>query len=140
MPESTESTERVAPVTSSAWSQAERKLWLSRTAPEILETAEVGEIDLSTGSPPFPVSPEVRKAITARVGELEHLSYPPTNGAADLRAAIAEFDRRHLGAFYDADGVVITYGAMQALSNVIGAMTSPGEEVLLPAPSRSTTS
>ncbi len=120
--------------TSAAWTRAERKFWLSRTAPEILETAEAGEIDLSTGSPPFPVSPEVKRAITARVGELEHLSYPPTNGAENLRAAIAEFDHKHLGALYKADQVVIAYGAMQALSNVIGAMTSPGDEVLLPAP------
>jgi aspartate aminotransferase len=125
MPESTET---------SAWSETARKLWRSRVAPELLETAAPGEIDLATGSPPFPVSPEVKNAITAKVGELEYLSYPPTNGAADLRTAIAEFDQRYLGAKYGPDGVVITYGAMQALSNVIGAFAGPGDEVLLPAP------
>ncbi len=127
-------TDSVTPTTSAAWSQAERKFWLSRVAPEIVETAEVGEIDLATGSPPFPVSAKVKTAIKARVDELEHLGYPPTNGAEDLRAAIADFDRRHLGARYDAAGVVISYGCMQALSNVIGAMAGPGDEVLLPAP------
>ncbi len=126
MPESTE--------TSNAWSATERKLWRSRIAPELLETAAPGEIDLATGSPPFPVSPEVKRAITARVGEIDHLSYPPTEGEENLRSAIAEFDQKHLGAAYTAAGVVITYGAMQALSNVIGAMTNPGDEVLLPAP------
>ncbi|MES1245725.1 MAG: pyridoxal phosphate-dependent aminotransferase [Acidobacteriota bacterium] len=129
-----ESTESTASSFSAAWSRAERKFWLARSAPEMYEKAEVGEIDLSTGSPSFGVSPKVKDAIKARVDDLEPLSYPPANGGADLRAAIAEFDRRYLGAFYDADGVVITYGAMQALSNVIGAMTSPGDEVLLPAP------
>ena len=127
MPENTESP-------SIDWSATERKLWRSRVAPELLETAAPGEIDLATGSPPFPVSPEVKKAITSRVGEIEHLSYPPTEGAEDLRKAIAEFDQKHLGAAYTAKGIVITYGAMQALSNVIGAMTRPGDEVLLPAP------
>src|SRR6185436_19475009 len=115
-----------SPSTSADWSATERKLWRSRVAPELLETAAPGEIDLATGSPPFPVSPDIKKAVTARVGEIEHLSYPPTEGAEDLREAIAEFDRKHLGAAYTAKGIVITYGAMQALSNVIGAMTRPG--------------
>lgn len=117
-----------------AWKQAERKFWLSRVAPEILETAEAGEIDLSTGSPPYPVDPQVKEAINARVREMEKLSYPPTNGAEDLRAAIAEFDREHMQAPYDAGQVLITYGAMQALSDVMGAVAGPGDEVLLPAP------
>ena len=119
---------------SAEWREAERKLWLARLSPEILETAEAGEIDLSTGSPPFPVHHTVKKAIEARVQELVHLGYPPTNGDGALRAAIAEFDREHLRAPYGPDEVVITYGAMQALSDVVGSVAAPGEEVLLPTP------
>lgn len=117
-----------------AWKDAERKFWLSRVAPEILETAEAGEIDLSTGSPPYPVDSLVKKAINALVHEKEILSYPSTNGEESLRAAIAEFDRGHMGAPYGPGQVLITYGAMQALSDVIGAVAGPGDEVLLPAP------
>lgn len=117
-----------------AWQRAERKFWLSRAAPEILETAEAGEIDLSTGSPPYPVDSRVKDAINARVREMEFLSYPPTNGEESLRASIAEFDREHMGAPYGTGQVLITYGAMQALSDVIGAVAGPGDEVLLPAP------
>lgn len=119
---------------SEEWKAAERKLWLASSAPEILETAEPGQIDLSTGSPPFPVHRAVKEAIEARVRELEHLGYPPTNGDESLRKAIADFDGRHIRAPYDADQVVITYGAMQALSDVVGVAAGPGDEVLLPTP------
>ena len=119
---------------SAEWREAERKLWQARLSPEILETAEAGEIDLSTGSPPFPVHQGVKDAIEARVQEIVHLGYPPTNGDEALRAAIAEFDRRLIQAPYGAEEVVITYGAMQALSDVVGAVAGPGEEVLLPTP------
>jgi aspartate/methionine/tyrosine aminotransferase len=90
MSERTESTE---PSTSTAWSETAGKLWRSCVAPELLETASSGEIDLATGSPPFPVNPEVKNAITAKVGEIEHLAYPPANGAANLRKEIADFDQ-----------------------------------------------
>jgi aspartate aminotransferase len=76
----------------------------------------------------------VKEAVETRVRELEHLEYPPANGNAALRAAIAEFDREHLRSRYGPDEVVITYGAMQALSDVVGAVAAPGEEVLLPTP------
>ncbi len=119
---------------SAEWREAESKLWRARLAPEIVETTEPGQIDLSTGSPPFAVHRAVKEAIEARVRELDHLGYPPTNGDAALRTAIAEFDREHLRAPYGPDEVVITYGAMQALSNVVGAVAAAGDEVLLPTP------
>lgn len=119
---------------SAEWKEAESKLWRARIAPEVLEKAAASEIDLSTGSPPFPVHRGVKEAIEARVRELDHLGYPPTNGDGDLRAAIADFDREHLRASYEAGQVVITYGAMQALSDVVGAVAAPGDEVLLPTP------
>ena len=120
---------------SAEWREAESKLWRALLAPEILEeTTEPGQIDLSTGSPPFLVHRAVKAAIEARVRELDKLGYPDTNGDKSLREAIAEFDGRHIRAPYNADQVVITYGAMQALSDVVGAVAAPGEEVLLPTP------
>ena len=126
--------EPAAALAAEAWRQAERKFWLSRRTPELLETAAEGEIDLATGSPPFPVDPRVRAAVAESAQRTEHLSYPPTAGLEGLREAIAAFDREHLGARYDAGQVVVTYGAMQALFDVIRAVTNPGDEVLLPTP------
>lgn len=119
---------------SSAWKEAESKLWRAAAAPELYETAGPKQIDLSTGSPPFPVSPKVKEAIAAKVRKIDHLEYPPTTGDESLREAIAEFDREHIQAPYGKNQIVITYGAMQALSNVVGAVAKPGDEVLLPTP------
>ncbi|HEX5716627.1 MAG TPA: aminotransferase class I/II-fold pyridoxal phosphate-dependent enzyme [Thermoanaerobaculia bacterium] len=119
---------------SAEWREAESKLWLARRSPAVLESAEASEINLATGSPPFPVHRTVKEAIDARVQKLVHLGYPPANGDEALREAIAEFDREHLGATYEAGDVVITYGAMQALSDVVGSLAAPGDEVLLPTP------
>ncbi|HET9227669.1 MAG TPA: aminotransferase class I/II-fold pyridoxal phosphate-dependent enzyme [Thermoanaerobaculia bacterium] len=119
---------------SAAWKQAESKLWLARAAPELLEKAAAGEINLSTGSPEFPVHRAVKEAIEARVQRLNHLDYPDANGEKILREAIARFDAEHIQAPYEAGDVVIAYGAMQALSDVIGVVAKPGDEVLLPTP------
>ena len=119
---------------STTWREAESKHWLASSAPEVIETAADGQIDLSTGSPNFSVHLEVKEAIAARVREIDHLDYPPANGDEKLRTAIADFDREHLKATYNAGQVVITYGAMQALSDVVGSVAGPGDEVLLPTP------
>src|SRR5688572_16127145 len=93
---------------SAAWKEAERKLWLAGAAPEILEKAEAGKIDLSTGSPRYDISTKVREAIAAKAREIDHLEYPPTTGGKELREAIAKFDREHIKAPYGPDQVVIT--------------------------------
>ena len=116
------------------WREAERNLWLAQVAPETQEKAAPDETDLSTGSPPFSVHHAVKEAIETDVRNRNHLGYPEANGDKVLREAIAAFDREHIGAPYGPDDVVITYGAMQALSNVIGVVARPGDEVLLPTP------
>jgi aspartate aminotransferase len=115
-------------------SQAARLFWQSRLAPELLEKAEEQEIPFNTGSPPFPVHAAVKTAITERGQSITHLDYPPTNGSLELREVIAAFNREHLQLPHTADQILITYGALQAVSNILGAAVGPGDEVLLPAP------
>ena len=82
---------------------------------------------LNTGAPPFPVHPKVREAITKAVDAArDKLSYPPTSGIEDLQKKIAA----DYG--YSEKGVMITYGASQALYNILDSIGD--DDVLIPAP------
>jgi aspartate aminotransferase len=96
-------------------------------APESAKHLGTDPIPLNTGAPPFPVHPSVSKAIIKAVeASKEKLSYPPTRGLEDLRKKVA-----HDYGYAD-EGVLITYGASQALYNILD--TIGDEEVLIPAP------
>lgn len=96
-------------------------------APESAKHLGTDPIPLNTGAPPFPVHLKVREAIVKAVeASKDKLSYPPTRGIEDLRKKVA----RDYG--YPDDGVLITYGASQALYNILD--TIGDEEVLIPAP------
>jgi aspartate aminotransferase len=84
-------------------------------------------IGLNTGAPPFPVHPKVREEIIKAVeAATDQLSYPTTIGLTALREKVAEVYG------YPTEGVIITYGASQALYNILD--TIGDEEVLIPAP------
>lgn len=96
-------------------------------APESTKHLGTDPIPLNTGAPPFPVHASVREAIIKAVeASKEKLSYPPTRGLEDLRKKVAH----DYG--YSDEGVLITYGASQALYNILD--TIGDEEVLIPAP------
>jgi aspartate aminotransferase len=113
---------------------AEKWLWQSRVAPELLELAAPGEIDLSTGSPRFDVPSLVRDAVIRKVRETDYLPYPPTSGAEDFQQGVASYLRRYQGLSFTPQQILVAYGAMQALYDIIGAVAGPGDEVLVPAP------
>lgn len=96
-------------------------------APESTKVLGPNGILLNTGAPPFPVHPKVREEIIKAVeASTDKLSYPPTIGIEDLRNKVA----KDYG--YSKEGVIITYGASQALYNILD--TIGDEEVLIPAP------
>jgi aspartate aminotransferase len=92
-------------------------------------------IKLNTGSPDFGVPDKVKQGIKSAVDAAKTLEYPPTRGTDELKEAIARFHAKHLNLAHGKEHIVITYGAMQGLFDVIQAVTrSPMDEVLLPAP------
>lgn len=96
-------------------------------APESAKHLGTDPLPLNTGAPPFPVHRSVSEAIIKAVeASKEKLSYPPTRGIEDLRKKVAH----DYG--YPDEGVLITYGASQALYNILD--TIGDEEVLIPAP------
>ena len=84
-------------------------------------------IALNTGAPKFPVHRKVREAIIKAVeASRDQLSYPSTRGMEALQIKIAgEYG-------YPKEGIIITYGASQALYNILD--TIGDDDVLIPAP------
>ena len=109
-------------------SQTSPGLYSYPLAPE--STKLLGSSDaiaLNSGAPKFPVHPKVREAIIKAVeASKEQLSYPATRGMEALHKKIA------LDYGYPKEGIIITYGASQALYNIID--TIGDEDVLIPAP------
>lgn len=76
-----------------------------------------------------PLPPHVREAVAAALDE--HAVTPPSRGHVALREAIA----RSLPAPSDPErGILVTNGAMHALSLTFRAVLEPGEEVVVPIP------
>lgn len=96
-------------------------------APESAKLLGPNAIALNTGAPPFPVNPKVQEAIIKAVeASKEKLSYPATRGMTALQKKVAQIYG------YPEEGVIITYGASQALYNILD--TIGDEDVLIPAP------
>ena len=103
-------------------------LYSQPLAPESTKHLGPDAIPLNTGAPPFPVHPKVREAIIKAVeAAKEKLSYPPTRGLEVLQKKVAA----DYG--YPEEGVIITYGASQALYNIFDLIIGD-DDVLIPAP------
>ena len=93
-----------------------------------------GAVNLGQGFPDTDGPSEIlEQAVTAlRTG---HNQYAPGPGVADLRAAIAEHQRRHYGLDFDPDGeVLVTTGATEAIAAALLGLVDPGDEVVVLEP------
>jgi aspartate aminotransferase len=102
-----------------------------------LRAEGVDVIGLSLGEPDFPAPAHVKQAaIDAVTNDVSH--YGPTPGFPALRQAIAASLNRDIAAYpvrpYDANEIVVSVGAKQALCNAIEALIGPGDEVIMPTP------
>lgn len=102
-----------------------------------LRAEGVDVIGLSLGEPDFPAPAHVKQAaIDAVNNDISH--YGPTPGFPALRQAIAASLNRDIEAYpvrpYDANEIVVSVGAKQALCNAIEALIGPGDEVIMPTP------
>jgi len=90
-------------------------------------------IDLSLGEPDHAPPPFALKAAHEALDGPWH-KYPPVNGFADVREAIAAKFKRDNGLGYTPDQVVVSTGAKQSIMNAVLALVGPGDEVVIPAP------
>lgn len=91
-------------------------------------------LDFSIGNPSAPTPPEVDAAIV-RLSATEGVhSYTVAAGNSAVRASLAASLNRRFGAGLDPKHLFLTIGASAALSITFGALTTPGDEIVLLAP------
>jgi N-succinyldiaminopimelate aminotransferase len=89
-----------------------------------------GAINLGQGFPDSDGPPEMLEAAKKAIDN-GHNQYPPANGLAGLREAVAAHQRRFHGLEYDPGSeIVITAGATEAVTASILALCEPGDEVV----------
>ena len=91
---------------------------------------EHGAVNLGQGFPDFGWPDDVvEKAAEELSGAASQ--YPPMRGLPELRAAIAEHYRAQQGLALDAEQVIVTSGATEAIAASLMALIAPGDEVVL---------
>ncbi|WP_135851417.1 pyridoxal phosphate-dependent aminotransferase [Halorussus salinus] len=103
-------------------------LAISNLASE-LEAEGADVVDLSVGEPDFP-TPENVVSAGKDAMDAGHTGYTSSNGIPELKAAIAE-KLRSDGLDHEAENVVVTPGAKQALYEVVQTLVDDGDEVVL---------
>ena len=105
------------------------------TRADELERGGRSIVHMEIGRPDFD-SPKCAKDRAIRALNEGNVHYTDMAGAYDLRCAVADKYRRENGMDYvEADkSVVITNGAMEALTATFLTLFEPGDEVIVPAP------
>ncbi|UZQ55297.1 pyridoxal phosphate-dependent aminotransferase [Trichothermofontia sichuanensis B231] len=87
----------------------------------------------SAGEPDFPTPTHVVAAAKQALDQGK-TRYGPAAGEPELRAAIARKLQQDNQLPYQAEQVAVTCGGKQSLYNLMMALISPGDEVIIPAP------
>ncbi|MFT4679145.1 MAG: aspartate aminotransferase [Litorivivens sp.] len=107
-------------------------LAMARMARELKDEGK-DVISLSLGEPDFNTPDFIKEAAKKAIDD-NYSHYPPVNGYLEVREAIAHKFKRDNDLNYSADQIVVSTGAKQSITNVVMALVSSGEEVILPAP------
>lgn len=90
-------------------------------------------VTLGRGEPDIPTPAHIIEAAKRALDE-GRTTYSNPAGLPQLRAAIAQKLGRENGVPYDADEVIVTAGAQEAIAVSMQTLLEPGDEVLLAAP------
>ena len=91
-------------------------------------------LDLGAGEPDFD-TPEPAAQAGMLAIQHGHTRYPPNNGLAELRAAIARnLSQQSPGRTIEPDAVLISSGSKQSLFNSCFSLFGPKDKVLIPSP------
>lgn len=117
-----------------------RLTWFSE--PETLKMAKLGRelrakgfdvIDLSLGEPDFDTPEHIKEAAKKAIDD-NWSHYTPVAGYPDLREAVCTKLKRDNNLTYKAENIIVSTGAKQSLANVVFAIVSKGDEVVIPTP------
>ena len=90
-------------------------------------------ISLSAGEPDFDTS-EFIKVAAIEALQKGQTKYTPVPGTPELRKAICAKLKRDQGLEFTPEDIVVGSGAKHAIFNVLFALLNPGDEVVIPAP------
>jgi aspartate aminotransferase len=107
-------------------------LAMARKSRELKEQG-VDVISLSLGEPDFETPDYIKEAAKNAI-DGPYSGYPPVNGYADLRQAIAKKLKRDNNLDYSAEQIVVSTGAKHTIANIVLALINHGDEVIIPAP------
>jgi N-succinyldiaminopimelate aminotransferase len=97
--------------------------------------ATTGSVNLGQGFPDVDGPAVVAEAARLAIAEGRGNQYPPGPGVPELRAAIAEHQRRWYGHAVDPDTeVLVTAGATEGIASALLGLLDPGDEVVVLEP------
>jgi aspartate aminotransferase len=98
---------------------------------EAFRNEGMGIIDFSIAISHFPPPASVLDAVARAVQEERTMPYTGVAGALDVRRSLCTKLQRENGINAEADDIIVTNGAKQALYEALYAMTDPGDSVLI---------
>jgi aspartate aminotransferase len=98
-----------------------------------LEAKGIEILSLSVGEPDFDTPEYICNAAIDAI-RTGFTRYTAADGIAPLKAAILDKFKRDNQLSYNANEIIVTSGAKQALANAFCAILNPGDEVIIPAP------
>lgn len=93
--------------------------------------ARPGVVKLTVGEPDFPTPDHVKEAGIAAIRDGD-TGYVANAGLIELRDALAQKYSARWARQLEAENVVVTVGAMEALTLALDVVVAPGEDVLVP--------
>ena len=98
-----------------------------------MKAAGLNVIGFGAGEPDFPTPAHIRDAAKEALDQ-GLTRYTPVPGTPELRKAICAKLLRENGLSYEPSEIIVSDGAKHSLFNVFQAILDPGDEVLIPSP------
>jgi alanine-synthesizing transaminase len=93
-------------------------------------------IDLGMGNPDSATPPHIVAKLVETIADPRSHRYSVSRGIPGLRRALAGYYDRRFGVTLDPETeAIVTLGSKEGLANLAGAITSPGDTILVPNPS-----
>jgi aspartate aminotransferase len=90
-------------------------------------------VDFGAGEPDFPTPDNIKNAAIAAIGA-NFTKYTPTGGVLELKTAICDRHRQDYGTNYSPGECMVSVGGKHAIFNLMQALISSGDEVIIPVP------
>src|SRR6266852_954546 len=90
-------------------------------------------VDFGAGEPDFPTPENIKQAAISAIGA-NFTKYTPTGGILELKQAICDRHRADYGTSYTPAECMVTVGGKHAIFNLMQALISHADEVVIPVP------